>query len=138
MKQKHASCLCAYVILLWAGGRWWGTAARWSSGAVSHRTPGIAGRNLRTTPKVTDHLRTVIANSLTAWVRVNGQISIYLSTHVIKLPGKSHPQRTLSNRVALATSVRCNRAELPKSVGPNDNLQPNRLTGSQARTVLDQ
>ena len=108
---------------MWAGGRWRGTAARWSSGAVSHRTPGIASRNLRTTPKVMGHLRTVLAKSLTAWGRVNSQISIYLSTHVVKSPGKSHPRWTLSNRVALTTSVRCNRAELPKSVGPNDNLR---------------
>ena len=84
------------------------------------------------------HLRTVIANSLTAWGRDNSKILIYLSTHIVKLPGKSHPQWTLSNRVTLTTSVRCNRAELPKSVSPNDNLQPNLLTDSQARTMLGQ
>ena len=76
--------------------------------------------------KVTGHLKTVIANSLAAWGWVNCQISIYLSTHVVKLPGKSHPQRTLSNRVALATSVQCHRAELPESIGPNDNVRHRR------------
>ena len=120
------SCLVflfTWDLLLWAGGRWRGATARWSSRVVSTEHPELQGRNPWITPKVTGHLRTVLANSLTAWGRVNSQISIYLSTHVVKLPGKLHPRRTSGGTGRLPSPIRVyTERALPRSVGPNDNL----------------